>query len=295
MHKIEIPHENNSIEFPESISEMNTDQYIMFSDLAFKFTTQQISYGEFKVQLTYILLNLERKVDMAIESEKTNRVAENVYRVSELMESFFRTESKGDKKFKIIKLEDIINHIPFFTISGTKYYGPKDALTSCSFGQYIQASNALHDFYNTKEEYHLNILVDTLYRPKGEEFNNESVDDRPDVHVNTSIGVKYGVYLFFAACQEWIVTNKKLSIGGGNAVDLTVLFKSNKPKDPLAPKGIGMLSALYAIAESGVFGAMDKTADQNLYDVLVYMVEKHNEVEKIKRDAKRKKSTNVSG
>ncbi|WP_109852817.1 hypothetical protein [Aquimarina sp. AU58] len=295
MHKIEIPHKNKSIEFPESISEMNTNQYILFSDLAFKFATQQISYGEFKVQLTYILLNLERKVDMTEASEKTDRVAENVYRISELMESFFRTEIKDKKKYKIIKLDDVVNHIPFFSISGTKYYGPKDALTSCSFGQYIQALNALHDFYNTKEEHHLNTLVDTLYRPIGDEFSNESIDDRPEVHVNTAIGVKYGVYLFFAACQEWIVTNKELSIGGGNTVDLTVLFKSNKPKDPLAPKGIGMLSALYTIAESGVFGTMDKTADQNLYDVLVYMVQKHNEVEKMKRDAKRKKSTKVPG
>lgn len=293
MHKIEFPSTGKVIEFPSEINEMSSDQYTQFSGLVYQFTNQQISFAELKIKLTYVLLNMDRKVDVSKESEKVDRVSENVLMISHLMEGFFKTESKDGKQFKTIILNSIQNHIPEVGKKKDLFIGPKAALTDCTFAQYIQALNAFHDFAKTNDQHYLDMLFAILYKPKGSVYDTKQIDELSSNSLQFDIGIKYGVYLFFAACQDWIVNNKDLQIGGGNSVDLTVLFKPNENTEPGDQKGIGMLSALYSLAESGVFGDMEKAGKQNLYDALVYMVQKHNEVEKMKRDAKNNRAKGV--
>ncbi|WP_378186892.1 hypothetical protein ACE939_00905 [Aquimarina sp. W85] len=293
MHKIEIPSKNTVIEFPEEISEMTVEQYIAFCSLILQFTNKEISYGELRVQLTYVLLNLIRKVDVSKQNEQADAVSENVYRISQLMDCFFDTNEKDGKAFKTVKLDNIDNKIPSIEIQKHMYTGPADALTDLKFGQYIQALNAYIDYAKTKDEYYLNHLVATLYTAKDEALDNNSKDRKAALFSLVSLAQRYGVYLFFQGCQEWIATNRALDIGGGHTVDLSVLFIPSKNSESDG-KSIGMLSAMYTLAESGVFGDMEKVANQNLYDALVYMVQKHNEVLKLKKNAKNTRSKGVS-
>ncbi len=295
MHTIEIPQKNKTITFPQEIAEMNKAQYIAFSELAYQFTNQFISFGEFKVRLTYKLVNLKRKVDMNRSTDQTEKIANNIYCIAQLMESFFETKTEKGKKYKIIKLDHIGNLIPYVTVRGKKWYGPKDALLDCTFGQYIQATHALCDYNKTKDENQLNLLVAILYKPKKEKYDPNTIEERAAECATIPIGERYGIQLFFAACQEWIVTNKELSIGGGNSVDLTVLFKSGTDKEASPTNGIGMLSALYSLAETTVFGDIEKTSTQHIYDVLIYMVQKHTEAVKLKKDATHRRPKNLSG
>ena len=122
--------------------------------------------------------------------------------------------------------------------------------------------------------------------------NPELVDQRLDAVAQIDVAVKYGVCLFFQACQQWIATNNALDIGGGHLVDLTVLFKKSESNTSGVP-GIGLKSTLYDLAETQVFGDLNQTAAHNLFEILVFLVTKHHEAEKLKRDAKSKRTAGI--
>lgn len=292
MHKLEIKQTGLTLTFPENIAECSREQYLMFTDLNFKFFTGLISFSELKVQLLYKLLDMKRKVNLKKQSEEASQVAENIWRISELLESFYELKIFKGKKARAVKLDHIENHLPIIEVGDQKWLGPKAALANISFGQYLAANDAFHDFHNTKDIVFLDLLVTHLYVPEGQHYNPEHVDQRLVAVAQIDVAVKYGVCLFFQACQQWIATNNALDIGGGHLVDLTVLFKKSESNTTGVP-GIGLKSTLYDLAETQVFGDLNQTAAHNLFEILVFLVTKHHEAEKLKRDAKSKRTAGI--
>jgi len=287
MHKLEIIQKGLSVTFPECIAECTQEQYLMFAGLNLSFLNHEISFKELKVQLLYKLLDLKRSVDLSKNSEAAAKVAENVFRMSELLESFFEVKLTNGKKSRAVRLDYIDNHIPSILLPSGIWYGPKAALSNISFGQYLAANDAFHDFYTYKEVQFLDLLVTHLYVPEGQEYNPKTIDARLKEVASLDIAVKYGVCLFFQACQHWIANQNALDIGGGHTVDLMVLFKKTV-SDTTQNTGIGLKSTLYDLAETQVFGDLNETAAHNLFEILVFLVIKHQEAEKLKRNAKNK-------
>lgn len=292
MHSIQI---GNKItrSYPSEIAEMNPQQFEAFAGLVFKYQAQQISYLDFSIKLTYELLGMERSIDVNKHPD-SDTIAENINLISKLNEDFFTTKNEKGKFFKVIKTDFVKNLIPKIKVGKKWYYGPSEALTNTEFGEYVTALNAYVDFSNTGEEADLDTLVGALYRPKrkkGKIYNLR--DQRIDFDKNAvpyyskkvtkiPFSQKYAIYLFFSACQQFIVTSNELELSGGVIVDLSILFKPNNSK---GPKGIGMAGVVYSLAESAVFGDAEKTAKQNTYDVLLRMVQTYLQAKNLKKNA----------
>lgn len=282
MHSITGLHSDLKLSLPERIAELTPGQYMIFAELNFLYAVGQISFRQLKVQLLYKLLNMERKADLS--KEKNDLVVENVHRMAQLLDSFYTAEVQNGTSVQVIDLSHVENPLPTIQLAGTTLHGPKAALTSCSFGQYMAANDTFNDFHASKDLELLNLLSAQLYWQQGRKYDGEAVENRVKAFKNVPIGTKYGIFLFFAACQQFIANTTALPIGGGNTVDLTVLFKKTEGSN--GKPSIGMLGSLYSLAETGVFGDIQRTSNQNLYDILIYLVDKHHEVEKLKRDAK---------
>jgi hypothetical protein len=221
-----------------------------------------------------------------------DKIAENVNLISKLNDDFFTDKTEKGKHFKVINLHFINNLIPKIKVGKGYYYGPSDAITNTEFGEYVAALNAYSDFSNSSDLEDLNNLVSVLYRPGHKDKTNLNDRRIPFDKAKTAyyskqienidFKYKYAIYLFFAACQNFIVTNQELEVSGGVDVDLSLLFKQGKSKE----KGIGMVGVIYSLAETKVFGNADETAQQNTYDVLLRMMQTYYQAKKLERDAK---------
>lgn len=105
------------------------------------------------------------------------------------------------------------NVILVIRIGLRKYYGPSDAMTNCTFGEFTLASSVLDEYHKSGSEYHLDQLVAILYRPKKifwlirkyftdhqdprQRFRNRSLMQRAGNIVMVDHCVKYSVFLFF--------------------------------------------------------------------------------------------------
>ena len=73
----------------------------------------------------------------------------------------------------------------------------------------------------------------------------------------------YYVFLFFKACEEFLLHGRPTI--DGKEINLSVLYEGAKGG---TDDGIGLMGILFTLAETNVFGDIDKTADTGLYDVL---------------------------
>jgi hypothetical protein len=94
--------------------------------------------------------------------------------------------------------------------------------------------------------------------------------------------IKYGIWLWFTACMEFLRTGKPVI--DGIEIDLAILYKG----DEGGSAGIGLTGILYSLAETGVFGGIRETGDSNLYDVLARLYQVKLQMDEIKAKSKEK-------
>ena len=191
--------------------------------------------------------------------------------------------------------------LPKIKVDGVVFHGPDSALFNTVFGEYIQALTMFTDYSATANEDILDRLIATLYRPERavndpddqeqeyskdprRKFNPELTDHYAQRLKKLSPNVKYAIYLFFASCQHFIANTTDLDIGGGNQLDISILFK--KQAGAKTSKGLGMVGTLYSIAETKVFGNVKDVAGQNTYDVFAYLVDQNHKMEELKKKKK---------
>ncbi len=290
MHTIEIGHKITKY-YPECIEEMTSQQYIEFVRLVILYQANQLTYTAFSLRLTYMFLDMERRININ-EHKNVDKILDNLQQLTALNNAFFEEQSsENGKVVKVLNTDFIKNPLPEFKHLNIK--GPDDALVNTTFGEYVSALNAYIDYSNSGEESDLNVLVASLYRPICKQRQKQHLDDiREPFHkdrINYYITkikdldfeYKYGIYLWFASCQKFIVTNTDLTLSGGVSVDLSSLFKGTGND-----KGIGMAGIIFDLAESNVFGTSDEVEQKPTYDVLVRMVQTKQQAEKLKRDVK---------
>lgn len=282
MHKITFG--NITREFPGTVSEMTVDQYRYFCFLEMQRQLGQIIMEQLEVSFVYFALNMVR-------TTKTPQVVENVTQLRKLVKPYFTKEKKDGKTYTILALNFVNNPLPVLKVDGSILHGPGDALQNCTYEEvFIHGHNALMDFSATRDEEHLDQLVAILCRPAVNgirpKFNAEILEDHLPLVKKLQPEVKFGIFLFFASCHKFITNASALDIGGGNTVDIAQLFKPDPNQK--RQKGIGSIGIIYSLAESGVFGNAKETASQNVYDVLIRMVQLHEQYKEARRNAKRK-------
>lgn len=299
MHTIAI-HNKHQLECPEHLGEFTNDQYLYFCDLLVSFNANQITYHNLRVKLIYKLLDMQHS-SKKLSPLQTSKRNENIYRLSLLVDGLFTEKIKENKTVKTLNLTFVDNKIPEFIHQGIKYYGPEKALLNVSFDEFIFALESYNSFNNSNNIDDLNNLVAALYRPAKpltehnkisnydgdirQEFYRSNVGLRANELADLDSAIKMGVKLFFEACISYISTATEVPVQG-NFIDLTVLFKGNSNKD----KGVGMLNVLFSLAETNVFGDMEKTGKQLYWTILLKLYQNHIDNENHKKqleDAKR--------
>ncbi|MEI7723474.1 MAG: hypothetical protein WCK09_00360 [Bacteroidota bacterium] len=284
MHKIEIPERHLVKEFPSSIHEMNQDQFVYFIDLILQYLSGKFDIADFKSKL--ILKLLDVKFDMGwqlmTKDDRENAYGE-IFRISELCDSFFEEIDRDGQKVKTFKLSFRKNFIP--RICG-KYHGPKDALQDATFAEYRIAHSYYAAYIDSHSETDLNHLVAVLYRPAKSflwlrrmlpsydgqpripftaKSNPAFLEARVKEIAKLPIAVRYGIFLFFSGCEEYLA--KGTVNVDGKDIDLSVIYEKSGESDD--SPDIGLIGILYSLAETKVFGSIEETDGQNLYDIMI--------------------------
>jgi hypothetical protein len=281
MHLIEIPERNIKRFIPEDLSECDKSQYINISSLIYKYTVGKIDYDLFKTQALYYLLNMKHVTgDVKEEIKKYT----NITILSDLLESFFETDTDGKK---IIKQYYIKNPIHIVSNGLKKWYGPTDEFQNVNFGEYVDGLNHYEDFHETGEAQYLYYLMATFYRPSKiflaikkltynynkdprKKYNTDALFKISSQLKQFPIGIPFGFYLLFASFQKYLTTASFWI--QGREINLSLLYQNSETQDTKSTiPGIGLRSMLYTMAESGVFGTLEEVRNTSLYEVLIRM------------------------
>ena len=285
MHKIEIPQRRLVREFPSEIAEMDTGQFTYFIALVLKYIGGEIAIEQFKILLITKLLNIRMNFSYTIMALEDRELAHGeIFRISELCDSFFEHIERDGKLIKTFKLSFTKNFIP--VVCG-KYWGPQDALQDITFCEYRMAHSYFAAYLESKSENDLNHLIAVLYRPakrllwlkkllpsfdgqKRVPFTSTSnplfLDARVKEIAKLPIAIRYGIFLFFSGSEEFLA--KGTVNVDGKAVDLSIIYEKSGDDNSDSPD-IGLIGVLYSLAETKVFGSIAETDGQNLYDIMI--------------------------
>jgi hypothetical protein len=282
MHKIEIPGNPVAIEFPSCPDEMSNAQFQRYVDLALQYDNDRINELTFRSLLVQCLLGLRMSWRFRFFSlEQKDSCATNMVRLTSLIDSFIEEFEKDHQMVKSFRLVSTRNFVPRIL----HYHGPRDGFENLTFCEYRIARNYYRQFIATREESCLNNLIAVLYRPAkpftgirkrfdswdGEtrttftsNSNPLALEKRAKELMKVPFHLRYCVFLYFAGCEEFLKSGKP--VVDGIELDLSQLFSGSDSSDKA---NVGMIGLLYSLSESGVFGSIEQTDNQNLWDVLI--------------------------
>jgi hypothetical protein len=220
---------------------------------------------------------------MTLSSDNREQANGEIYRISELCESFFEDIERDGQKTKTFKLSFTQQFIP--KICG-KFYGPADALQDITFAEYRIAHSFYAAYLDSKTDSDLNHLIAVLYRPAKRflwlkkllpsydgqvriPFTSKSnplfLESRAKAIAKLPMSIRYGIFLFFSGCEEFLA--KGVVNVDGKQIDFSIIYeKSENSEDS---PDIGLIGILYSLAETKVFGSIEETDGQNLFDIMI--------------------------
>lgn len=279
---LNIPERNKTLYMPEHLAECDERQYADMAKLLYMYGCGDISYLDFRVLAVYALLNL--KADKENANREQNKW-ENVYQLSEYIDHFFEKEKvDGEEKLKI-KYNFIHNHLPKLRLFKT-YFGPEDGFQNVSFGQYADGLEEYIEFTKSGDTLSLRMLFAIFYLPKGEKYCISNAKRRANETFKTlDIRHLYGFYLYFTSMQEYILSGQLVVMG--NEIDLNIIYQETEHDMESNIPGLGWVSTLFDIAESGVFGNYEQVRATNMWSVLLRLYElKKRRLDEIEHERK---------
>lgn len=293
MHTIEFLNSAKKIEIPEYLGEYTQQQYLDFCELLIQYHAGFISFHDFRIKLTYKLMNMVHSVKKLTAEEQETR-NENIYRLSLFIDDLFIEKTIEGKVHKTIDLSFVDNKIPEFKHNNVIYYGPTQALLNITFDELLAAIEYYNSFNKTNNVEDLNKLIAVLYRPKKEETTHNIISNydgdirqeffatnvqlRAQKFENLPLPIKIGIKLFFEACINYIATAENVNVSG-NEINLSLLFSGASS----AEKGIGMLNVLFSLSETHVFGNKKETGKEHYWTILLKLYQNHLDMERQKQ------------
>ena len=169
--------------------------------------------------------------------------------------------------------------IRFFDHKGKRYWLPKE-----KFADGLAIEYPIADEYFTQllsgDDDALIKLVATMARPKkdGKRIpltSREEVEKRADELKDLSPEAQWAVYMYFGGVKQYIHNLYK-----GH------LFKANEAEEGQQDSEAAMFGwwGIYMdVAESGVFGNLEKVYQSNFHNICTYLVKKKQEAERLKK------------
>jgi len=284
MTKLEIPAINFEKEIPCSFDEMSSEEFIRFAHLYLELQNGAVTLNHLKTEMVFQFLGLKYskwRFELMMEEDKA-KIYENIFLISEKLDFMFVHEPTEDGKINLkVNFPFTKNLIPKYQ----GFIGPDDLMDDVTFLEYKNAHVAAMEFLKSNDETDLNWFVATLYRrpvlrwwkkPTYDEFKTKKIAEKVSCW---PFSVKYAMLLNFMAWEEYIRTGA--FVIDGNEISFSILFK--RSEDDGDDAGTGLTGLLFTIAETGVFGNVKATSEQNLYDILfrLYQVQREKmEMEK---------------
>ncbi len=281
MHSIEIPEIKKRYWIPETLRECDRRQYLDMAKLIFMYQTGELSLTMFRIMAFSALLNIHHSKAPAEQTEKW----ENLYLCSELIDSFF--EKNDEDKIKIIQ-DYVHNPVPYVRYKLRKFIGPKDAFEGMTYGELEDAIGELMNFQRFGEMESLVKLFAIFYRRPKEKYGSFNMDARVKFFDTLDIRYIYGFYLLFVSFFHYL-TKECMIMVDGKELDLRVLFREDKSGavvDPNEPETLGLRSASFQLAESGVFGTLEELRNADAIMVLIRLYDMMVRHEKAERERK---------
>lgn len=265
------------LHLPTCLAECNSEQYIKASNIIFRYKTGNLNELQFNKSLLYALLDI--KSQKSIPENVEDKINENVILLSEHIQEFFIQENEHQK----IRLDFIHNPIPWIKHGIVKLIGINDGFIDEPFGKYIDALEHFLDFNAYQDVESLIKMCEILYTPKSTFLYKRFFD-----WGKVDFGILYGTYLFFASFQIYLQ-----SAGveyAGQTYNLKIIFDSEGESTTSGIPSLGLKSTLFSIAETGVFGEMEKVRKTNtweiflrLYDLRKKAIDEENAVKNVKK------------
>ena len=254
MNEVQIDGQHRSL--PSTWNELSRKQLLCVSRLF----SSKLNLFEFRVKALQEFLSVKRKTFKRIDPEDT-------YFLSETLD--FLT--------KEVSLTRCV--IPVIGTGLRKYYGPSDAMTNCTFGEFTLASSVLDEYHKSGSEDHLDQLVAILYRPKKAFwFIRRHFTDHQDPRVrfmNRSLKRRTGQMAKIDHCLKHSV----LLFFNGILNSLTSLYPYvYRQKDESESQDNGWVTLIISLADGKTDDkSLETVMNSNLYNVFIGLNKKAKE------------------
>ncbi len=254
MNLVQIDNSRRSL--PSTWNELTRTQLLYVSRLY----SGKLNLVDFRIKALREFLSIKRKVFKRIDPEDAFVLCETL--------DFLNSEVTLTR-----------NIIPVIRTRLRKYYGPSDAMTNCTFGEFTLASSVLDEYTKSGSEAHLDQLVAILYRPKQMfwfirkyftdhqdprvRFMNRSLKRRVDRLEKVDHCIKYTVFLFFNGVMN----------------SLTGLYPYvYRQKDEAGSEDNGWASLIISLADGKTDDkSLETVMNSNLYNVFIGLNKKARE------------------
>lgn len=313
MNKIEIPEIGFDTEIPSHWDEMDADQRGFCLKQAVWASLGIISPDEAKVRCLYKLLDIERDWKTVMKERISSKLMldernSKIYLLAQQLIVFlFVANEKGQLE---VNYDTVYNHFPQLHAGKTILHGPAHLMGDVSFGEFRAAVEYMNEYFANREEISLCRMIACLWRPEREgyeeakkaedfdglrrqPFNRAKVEENAKFVLRVPTFERVGVLLWFTYTMGYI--QREDLILGGMEVNFSPLFPKAKKTDPDSyreenrrDKGYGWTSVVNAVAKEGPFGDVAKTDKTSLFELLLYMLEMHEQNQKLKLKNRKK-------
>lgn len=298
-------------EYASSWSEIGAKDAPYIGNCLYMLENKELDVDMFRKLVVDRLINRQNTKEMPMEGLNAWDMWANEGRLADTVDFFFRKDKKedGTETYEIIP-NFTKNLLPMVKIGMTKQYGPGDFLGEMSFVEYKDLLFCAGKYMQTKDTSWLDRMMAISYRrhrpflwllKRLPSFNGRTrnkykpgaTDYRISKFAKLDIGAKYIYFQYLMGC---IYTLKNDGDGSGIEIDGVPCFFSlvfNKaPKGTIDEfgqddKGVGLTGVLMALAESGVFGKIDETANADVWDVLVRLYQLELQSREMERKMKK--------
>ena len=207
--------------------------------------------------------------------------------VDEIAEGLDWMIARNDEGKVLIKLETTRQLLPYVG----NLIGPKSHAEDLTFGEFHAAVAAVNRYNESQDDNDLRALAAILYRRerwdyKRAPFHAEDMGSLMEQATEIPWHLRFGIYVWFSYLCYYIRTgyfNIK-----GSTVCFAPLFRQAEESDekPEEVDELGLNGILLSVAQSGVFGDVDKVNQTPVLEVFMKLLSDYREAERIKRMSK---------
>lgn len=277
MNTVEFLDSGKVISYPGKVSELAPDQYLEFCRLFCDYVDDKLSIDEFMIGTLYMALRMTPAMQLA-SKESSMKLALNIERLIGSLGGFWKEIEYEGIKLDVVDWTFNDQKLPFIKVGKRKFIGPSEGLVDLTYGEYDSAHRNFTLFVKTQNKDYLNALVAVLYRPqkfnwrfmKYKRQHLKDVDAEPHLLQvgNLPYHVKFAVFKWWGNMEDFIRTAQIPTESG--MANLSELFEADETSEPSSViDATGNRGVLYSLAESAVFGNVEKTEETLFWDAML--------------------------